>query len=153
MLVYRICTEEEIQTIFQEMSFEKIGKKYSINDKINTHQYEKDKKYIHFFSNYLDTFFKNSSNKNYICTYDIQEDVLNQFAGTGYYLDRDVYQFTEEVREYAIEADKIHYKDLKMIDLITEDIDFEDLIDNTYQNKIVNIYNTLELEKEKVKRK
>ncbi len=152
MLVYRICKEQELKTIFQEKSFDNIGDHYKNDINKSTHTYEENHKYIHFFEDYTDVFYLDSSERRYICTYDLDKDLLEQGKGIGFYLDRIMYQFKQCVVEYSIENEKINFNDLKKIEVIEEEIDFEDLLDNSYLNKLSCLYeNTKEKEKDKVK--
>lgn len=48
MIVYGICKKNEIDMILNEKNFQNIGKTYEINEKVNTHQYKNNQKYIHF---------------------------------------------------------------------------------------------------------
>ena len=55
MLVYRVCSRDEINKIFQNDSFSTIGPlgedfiKYQEARDINNHKYDPQKRYLHFF--------------------------------------------------------------------------------------------------------
>lgn len=140
MLVYRVCDIEEIAIILKERSLSKIGQYHSIDKRMNTHEYKKDKKYIHFFKTFGDILYFDSEKRKYVCIYDINEEILENSKGIGYYLDRSFYHKIDEVEEFAIESDLIKFKDLKQIDEIVDVILFEDYLDNNYQDKITTIY-------------
>ena len=51
MLVYRICRQEEFDQIIGDVDFSNIGRKFTLDDTIslNSHDYEEDGNYLHFF--------------------------------------------------------------------------------------------------------
>ena len=150
MLVYRICNEKEKDLIEKEESFSDIGKVWEENEKKSTHTYEKEKKYLHFFKNYDGVFLLKTTQNHYICTYDFEESLLEESKGIGYYWDRLSFKSIEKVEEYAIPSEKIQYDNLLKMDRITEEIDFEEYVDNSFIEKLETIY---EKEKPKVLKK
>ena len=64
---------------------------------------------------------------NYICTYDIPEDILTNSFGIGKYLNPSSESDNCScVSEYAIESNKIKKEYLIRVELIINDIDFTD---------------------------
>ena len=65
MQVFRVCDKLEIDKIFSDNSFKNIGvpgKMYKRDpDEVtaNTHSYEEDEMYMHFFSKFGDLFYIN----------------------------------------------------------------------------------------------
>ena len=141
MLVYRVCKEDEIKKILDEKSFKNVGSKYKIIRKISTHKYDQDKKYLHFFHDYDSLFYLATSEKHYICTYDIPELILKQFEGLGYYYDRIYLEKLESVDEFAIPIEKIDFSYLKKVDKIRKNINFEDYVLGNYIDNLQTIYN------------
>lgn len=140
MLVYRVCNEKEINTIFNEKSFKKIGNYFEINQSINTNHYVKNKKYIHFFKYFNSIFYLNVSKGKFICTYDIPNYLLEEHLGYGFYYDRFNFKNLEKVVEYAIENGDIMYEYLIKVDKVLEYIDIEDFIYNNFEDKLELIY-------------
>lgn len=147
MKVFRICNEYEVATILSEKSLANVGKYSQINKIANTHNYKKNVKYMHFFQNYLDVFYLDEANICYVCTYDIPEEILNKYEGIGYYLDRDNYTEMESVKEYAVPSNLLDFRYLQQIDKICDTVLFEELLDGSYQEKIITI-----CEKKKIKK-
>lgn len=143
MLVYRICKELEIRKIFENDSLNDIGKAFINNKKINNHNYEPNKKYLHFFKEYSSVFYLNTESGYYICTFDIPEFILENNAGEGYYLDITNWRNKEKVTEYAIKTEELDFNYLIKIDKITEYIDYEDYLYNEYTDKLETIYSNI----------
>lgn len=140
MLVYRICVKEEIDSIMKNKSLNQVAMYYVINHKINTFDYYKNKKYIHFYENYGDVFYYDSNEKKYICTYDIDKEILNNSQGYGYYLDRFAFKHYQKVKEYAVESDLIDFSNLIKVEVIKSPIFYDEYLDDCYQDKIKTIY-------------
>lgn len=128
MLVYRVCDEDEVFSILKNGSLDGIGCFYSTDSKKSTHIYHPNKKYLHFFENYNDVFYLDSSKKQYICTYDIAEDFLEKSRGIGYYLDRIFFESLQEVFEFAVDFSLLRFQNLIQIDQIIDTILFDALI-------------------------
>ena len=139
MLVYRICDKREIFNILRDESFINVGNVFTSEEKINTHTYQDNEKYMHFFSDFDSVFYLNTFKNNFICTYDIPESLLKTNLGLGFYYDRVNYKVLEAVCEYAINHNEINISYLKKIDQI---IDYLDYLDYDYSNKLQTIYNT-----------
>ena len=140
MLVYRICKEDEAYNILSTKSLDSIGKYCTINSKLNTHKYESDKRYIHFFKNYDSVFYLNVRSGYYICTYDIPEYLLSENIGAGFYMDRFLFMNKESVTEYAIEDTSMDYDYLRRIDKIIDFIDVEEYMEGDYKGKLQNVF-------------
>ena len=140
MLVYRICNNNEISKILTNKSLNEIGKKYHTNKLINTHNYKNNIKYIHFYKDFNSIFYLNTNKNFYICTYNIPDNILDNCIGIGYYLDREFLRNIENVYEYAIDSKLVLFDYLLKIDKITDNIDFDDYIYNSYLDKLETIY-------------
>ncbi len=110
MLVYRYLSENELNNI-KAGKVENIGKimntEYIRQNKLNTHHYRADTKYLHFFRNKDDIRLIKPEYYGikcpfYYCTFDIPRAVLFFARGYGRYIPSgyDVDYYT--VREYAI---------------------------------------------------
>lgn len=153
MLVYRICDKEEIDKLFENYNIEDIGfkivdKNYYGVYKPNNHKYKNNKKYLHFFKDLENIFYLSTKKDRYICTYEIDDKILNKTKGIGKYLNFINYIHLIEVEEYAINIKLLDFNNLLKVDLIEEDIDYEDFLnDNSLSCYIKNIY-----EKEDIKK-
>ena len=133
MLVYRVCSQDEINRIFQNDDFSEIGclgedfiKYQKIRD-INNHKYNPKELYLHFFDDIWSIIYWKAIKNNYICTYDIPEDILTNSFGIGKYLNPSSESDNCScVSEYAIESNKIKKEYLIRVELIINDIDFTD---------------------------
>ena len=140
MIVYRLCDEKEINTILNEESFSNVGNSFFTYRKINTHRYQEDKKYLHFFRDYDSLFYFLVTKRRFICTYDIPDVILNKGKGIGYYFDRVKFKTKDIVSEYAVMNEDISFDYLVKIDKVNGYIDFEDYVENNYQDKLETIY-------------
>lgn len=143
MIVYRVCKNEELQIIFKDNGFTNVG--YNFNDSnLNTHQYSKNNKYLHFFLNKDSIFYLRTLKDRYICIYDIPEEILNKYEGMGYYWDYINYKTLNEVVEYAIEISNIRMEYLKQVSYIKQDLDYEALLEDCDLSEYVDvIYNRM----------
>lgn len=153
MIVYRICDKEEIEKLFEnhninDIGFKIVDKNYYGAYKPNNHKYRKGRKYLHFFDDLANIFYLDTKKDRCICVYDIPEKILKNTKGVGKYLNFINYMHLCEVSEYAINTKLLNFNNLIKVDLIEEDIDYEDyLSDNTLSCFIKNIY-----EKETIKK-
>lgn len=81
MKVYRLCRQNEIDEILQNKSFQNVGNFCSEDKTKNTHQYNANKKYLHFFRDKSSLLYLNTLKNRYICTLDIPEYILNSKIG------------------------------------------------------------------------
>ena len=77
MLVYRVCSKEEIDKLFQNRDIKDIGN-YCTKTDVNNHEYEENSKYIHFFKE-KSSIFHFLLRERYICEYDIPDEILAKY--------------------------------------------------------------------------
>ena len=144
MLVYRICKKDEIDNILNNKSFVNVGNNYNYSC-INNHNYNKDKKYLHFFLNLDSILYLRTLKDRYLCIYDIDDNILNKNEGLGYYLNYISYSTLDEVIEFRLENKEINFDYLKQVYYINKYIDYEEFLDNFDMSKFSDIiYNTKE---------
>ena len=59
MKVFRLCREDEVKQILNSKSFENVGN-YCRNSERNSHNYNEDVRYLHFFKNKSDLLYLNT---------------------------------------------------------------------------------------------
>lgn len=128
MLVYRVCSSEEIIKLFNDGNFSNIGNYFNEN-KLNTHNYNSDKKYLHFFQNIENVIYVETKGR-FLCTYDIPNEILEKYKGFGNYLDSFNFSSLVSILEYAIEVDEMDFEYLESIDRINSCLEFEDCLEN-----------------------
>lgn len=150
MIVYRICKKNEIDSIFNSSSFSSIGNFCGVFNG-NSHSYMKNKKYMHFFDKKINILYLNPSKEEYLCEYNISDEILERYKGIGEYLDFIYWKSISKVEEYAIPSELIVFDNLEKIYSIKDYIEYDDLIEDE------NLTSLLELnyvkEKQKIKRK
>ena len=137
MFLYRLCKEEEALKILETKRIATIGR-YCINNlKLNTHIYEKNQKYLHFFLEEYAITNLNPSKGKYICTYNLPIYLVDKYQGFGYY--RSVFDLdtTVKIPECAIPSQLISFTDLIKIEKIKEYLDFELYLDDIDKYKEV----------------
>ena len=127
MKVYRLCRKEEIISILKNQNFDGVGQECIQDETINTHKYKNDKKYLHFFPKFDDLLYLNTTEDNYICTYDIPDSILDKTKGIGKYVDFIKFMNLVDIEEYAIETSSLDLKNLLCVFKIEKFIDYEDL--------------------------
>ena len=140
MVVYRLCSESEFQKILDTMSFDDIGSLCSDNRKLNNHKYQINKKYLHFFKDYDSLFYLYLKPESYICTYNIPDELLEEYIGIGEYLDIVFMRKVESVIEYAIPNDEIVFDYLKRIERVIKYIDYEEYLNDDYKSSLEKVY-------------
>lgn len=125
MNVFRLCNKDEIDSIIDTKDISTVGKEYTADPIKNNHHYIPGKKYLHFFGNETSLLFLNTSKGNFICVYDIPDDILESSKGIGKYADFITFSKIMEIPEYAIPSEQVKLNSLKKVYMITEDIDFE----------------------------
>ena len=144
MLVYRICKKDEIDNILNNKSFVNVGNNYNYSC-INNHNYNENKKYLHFFLNLDSILYLRTLKDRYLCIYDIDDNILNKNEGLGYYLNYISYSILDEVIEFRLENKEINFDYLKQVYYINKYIDYEEFLDNFDVSKFSDIiYNTKE---------
>ena len=84
-IVYRICRKTEIKKILKLTDFSKIGNSFSKNICCNTHNYDENELYMHFFKKKDDIFRLYNIISNYLCSYSIPNKILEKSKGIGMY--------------------------------------------------------------------
>ncbi|MBE5757341.1 MAG: hypothetical protein E7345_00205 [Clostridiales bacterium] len=145
MIVYRLCREDEIQKILRNLSFEGVGY-YCRNNEKNSHTYNEDIKYMHFFKNKTDLLYLNTLMGRFICVYDIPEELLLKHFGYGKYYDYIRFATLKDVEEFAIPSDNIRFNYLQSINKIIKDIDYEEMYEKfDLREFLQEIYNHVSL--------
>lgn len=141
MIVYRLCDKSECNDILNGIPFHQLGNFFEINPKRNNHQYVPYKRYLHFFENKDSLLYLNLKKGNFICTYDIPDDLVSIGRGTGKYLDPIFFRTIVSVIEIALPSEHIIFDYLKRVDEIISDIDVDDYTNDTsLASHIKNIY-------------
>ena len=144
MLVYRVCSQEEITMILEEKSFENVGKSgkdliaVQQQKNVNNHEYHFQKNYLHFYKDKMSMFYMKTEN-TYLCTYNIPDDILAPREKEGYYLDFVNYRRIVRVPEYALETSLLNFDYLDKVEYINEYIDIDDYITNKNLTDSVNV--------------
>lgn len=113
MIVYRYFTYEELKDILADR-VEKIGTVYNTQRQENTHKYKPNVRYLHFFKHLRDfpviQKFASSPEGRFIGKFDIPLRKLLSSKGKGFYDNlQGGYDYgAEQVKEFAVEASKIH---------------------------------------------
>lgn len=147
MIVYRLCSKEEVDLILERRELTEIGKTFSNNKELNNHNYDSNRKYLHFFASKSSLFYLCVTTGTYICTYDIPTDILNKYIGEGYYLDRLYLKNLNKVIEYAVPSDEILFEYLQKIERIKSYVDYEDYLYDWDIRETEIIYNNKDKEK------
>ena len=126
MEVFRLCREDEIQQILDNQSFDKVGN-FCRNSEKNSHLYNEEIKYMHFFKKKSDLLYLNTLKGRFICIYNIPRELLSKHFGYGKYLDYIEFSTLNKVEEFAIPSENMRFEYLKSVNKIIKDIDFEDM--------------------------
>lgn len=125
MLVYRLCSREEVEHILNTGDFTTVGS-LGVNDGSNTHGYLVDTHYMHFYPLESDVLYRNTCKNSVICTYDIPDDILEMSKGFGTYLDYTNFTRRVEVLEYAVRSSVLTIDYLVKAEVLLDDVDYED---------------------------
>lgn len=131
MIVYRLCNNQEIESILNNRNFDSAGQKFEIDPKKNTHKYLQDIEYLHFFKKPISLLYLSLLKGKYICVYNIPDSILQQHEGTGLYLDYIFFRNLHELTEYAVPTSKLKFSYIERIYEIIEFIDFDEYIPNS----------------------
>lgn len=123
--LYRLCRKGEVEEILKSRRFTEIGHKCENDSKKNTHIYNPNVNYMHFFANELSLLYLYPSKEKLICIYDIPCNIAKEAEGKGRYLDFVNFQNMQEVKEYAIKSQNIKFEYLKKIYKISQSLDFD----------------------------
>lgn len=146
MLIYRLCRQDEIDSILKKRSLTQVGS-YPDNiydNKKHTHQLDPIKKYLYFFPKKENILYLNTMKNRFICTYDIPDDILKKCEGFGLYYDLISFNRLEKIKEYAIDTQKLSIDYLIDVNVITKNIDFYDYLENPKLNGFIKKYKPFE---------
>jgi len=143
MILYRICSEIEVDLILDN-DFNEVGSlganliEYQNQKGMNNHKYDPNKYYMHFYKEKDNVLFGNATTGNYVCTYDLPDDILEGKLCFGKYNGYFYGNNEINVSEYAIESEKIQKEYLQKIERVKEDIcitddDFPDSLDDFFE--------------------
>lgn len=125
MLVYRIASREEIEYILKNKCMSEVGNFFKRDNTLSSFDYIRNIRYMHFYeekSNFLHLYRPSGC---YLCTYEIDEDLLLYYEGFGIYLDLFFNRNQVKVKEYAIPTGFVSFENLISIEELTGDIDIE----------------------------
>lgn len=107
MVVYRVCSKDELFKILDSRDFYNVGRYIERNvGTMNNHKYQKGKRYLHFFKEKISILNLDVQNDSYVCTYIIPDKILFEYEGKGYYYNIELVTFA--VTEYAIPTDLLN---------------------------------------------
>ena len=125
MKVYRFMFDDELHHL-KNGEYDKLGETYKNHKKYvyNTHKYDENVRYLHFFKNiedfkFIQMFYRNVNKDGYLVTFDIPALILLHGKGKGYYPAVGYEEDYSEIVEYAIPSSKINnewIKDIKKIE-------------------------------------
>ena len=131
MIVYRVCSRTELFKILDSRSLDNVGKCFEKNVKtLNNHKYEKDKKYLHFFEKKENIWNLKLHECDYICTYNIPDEILVSYYGIGYYYNIESVDFP--VVEYAIPVELLNINNF----ICYESLSFDKSLNSRYKKRI-----------------
>lgn len=139
MYAFRLASDSEVSSILKNESFEEIGS-ISENDNKNNHVYDLNKKYMHFFDNFNSLLYLNLNTDNYICIYNIPDEVIKKYKGYGYYYDLINFKELERIPEYAVPSSELRFEYLKIVYKINRYLDYEDIINDNYKDDLEKVY-------------
>lgn len=134
MRLYRICSKKEIDTILNDRGFDNVGTIGSelINNQndyeFNNHSYKEDRKYLHFFPTLSSVLYLNAVPNRYICTYEIDDTLLEDKVCFGKYLDLINYRYFVLVEEFALDTELLSFDNIESINVINNYMDIEDFL-------------------------
>lgn len=134
MLVYRICSKDEVDIILNK-DIEYVGNSREITN-ANSHNYKLGVSYMHFFLHKCDILYISCSRDSYICTYDIPYGLLDLYCGVGKYSDNPRFRDRVYAIEFAVPARELKLDYLKRVDVLLRYIDFEDLINGDIPSEL-----------------
>lgn len=146
MIVYRVCKKDEFDCIINGTCLDDLGSYYNFDtSKLNTHRYVENEYYLHFFKDVGSIIFLGELKDNYLCYYDIPDDMLDLYKGLGFYNQPGVIYRKFNLDEYAIPSRLLSTEYIIGIDRIKIELEWEDYIDDPslqdyvevqyYQNK------------------
>lgn len=130
VLVYRVCSKNEVALILNSTSFDNIGTK-EIFGKFDGRQSFRNELHIHFFPSIDNILYMIDGDHKYLCIYDLPLDILEKYKGYGDYCYNGHYKYN--VLEYAVPSREMSFSYLKSIYVLLRDIDEYDF----YYNQMV----------------
>ena len=124
MLVYRVCSQQEIEMIFDK-GIENIGSSNNSTD-VNSHSYQYNVNYLHFFLRKSDILHIKSNKGSCICTYNIPSEILDLYCGVGKYMDFINFKERCYAIEFAVPAKELKIAYLKRVYMLRQYIEYED---------------------------
>lgn len=106
--VYRYVSAREL-SLLQNNDTNSLGAVFNGEKLSNTHKYDEETKYMHFFDSPDQPTMVLSSishTKEFLCEFEIEKSVLTSHKGKGFYPPRGYDEPYTEVIEYAIPADE-----------------------------------------------
>ena len=130
-MVYRVCKKEEYESLVNCVAFSELGAYFDFDTSLlNDHNYDKDEKYLHFFREMGNIVFLGTLKGNYLCYYDVPDDLLEKSKGIGYYNEPGIIVKRFNIEEYAIPSNLIKYEYLIGIARIKHEIELNDYLDD-----------------------
>lgn len=126
MLVYRVCSQQEVEMIFDK-GIENVGSPNNGTD-VNSHSYQYNVNYLHFFLYKSDILHIKSNKGSCICTYDIPREILDLYCGVGNYMDFINFKERCYAIEFTIPTKELQMTYLKKVDVLLQYIDYEDFL-------------------------
>lgn len=131
MIVYRVCTQEEYESLVNGIAVSELGAYFDFDTSLlNDHKYNNDEKYLHFFGEMGNIVFLGTLKDHYLCYYDIPNDLLDNNKGIGYYNEPGVIVKRFNIEEYAIPSNLIKFEYLVGIAKIEQEIELDDYLDD-----------------------
>lgn len=126
MVVYRVCSKEEVDFLLNGGDISLVG---SMPEKfrMNIHCYDVNERYMHFFRNEGNVVLVGRFPEDYICVYDIPKSVLRSSIGIGYYTN--IFS-TWELTEYAIRSKDMNFGYLKRVKIAKDSLYINFLMDH-----------------------
>lgn len=145
MYLYRVCSREEYDIIERDKSFQNVGTRGEFflllnkDQDLSSHNYNFNNKYLHFYEDRDNIFFRGLEKGKIIYVLDIDDKRLEGKEGFGNYFDYSK-MHTENILEYALEVDSLSYNDICLVQEITEDISLSEVLYDDTNSKIITIY-------------
>lgn len=146
MIVYRLCHKIEAQKLLNGEDFQNIGRPFEKKVTLNNFDYLENEHYLHFFKKFSNIFYLKPHEGQYICTYDIPEEILKVSEGIGYYHNYIHPDFLmDDVPEYAINTKLLDYEYLVKMQQFTmyvnhkdyfEDVTLSEALETVYENSV-----------------
>lgn len=140
MILYRVCDKSEIDKIICNRNFFGIGNTFKNNLSKCSFNYKENTLYMHFFDNIENILYLNTNEGRCICTYNIPDEIIEEYFCYGKYLDVISFLSYINVRQYAVPNSLMSFDYLLSIELLTSSIDIDDLINEEYNEYTKKLY-------------